>query len=153
MSSIDKMVHLIEGRWTEMDARVMAIRMEKWREIIVACNTSGMKKKEWMRIHNINSKTFYRKQKELRDYEMKKAGITPANTSAGQSPTGFFDLTAALSRQTKEISTPTGKRYDNCALQTNQPELMIQVGAYNLYIGRDVSEATLTTVLQVINHA
>ncbi len=35
-----------------MDARVMAIRMEKWREIIVTCNTSGMKKKEWMQLIN-----------------------------------------------------------------------------------------------------
>ena len=67
-------------------------------------NTSGMKKKEWMRIHNVSPKMFYRKQKELRDYEMKKAGITPADIPAGQTPTEFFDLTMALSRQTKEIS-------------------------------------------------
>ena len=136
-----------------MDARVMAIRMERWREIIVACNTSGMKKKEWMRIHNVSPKMFYRKQKELRDYEMKKAGVTPADIPAGQTPTEFFDLTMALSRQTKEISTPTGKRYDNCALQINQPELMIQVGAYNLYIGSGITESTLVTVLRAISHA
>ena len=33
------------------------------------------------------------------------------------------------------------------------PEIMIQVGPYNLYIGSDVSEATLATVLKVIGHA
>ena len=136
-----------------MDARVMAMRMERWREIIVACNTSGMKKKEWMRIHNVSPKMFYRKQKELRDYEMKKVGITPADIPAGQTSTEFFDLTTVLSRQTKEISTPTGKRYDNYALQINQPELMIQVGAYNLYIGNGITESTLATVLRAINHA
>ena len=131
----------------------MAMRMERWREIIVACNTSGMKKKEWMRIHNVSPKMFYRKQKELRDYEMKKAGITPADIPAGQISTEFFDLTTALSRQTKGISSPTGERYDNCALQINQPELMIQVGAYNLYIGSGITESTLATVLKVIGNA
>ena len=34
-----------------------------------------------------------------------------------------------------------------------QPELMIQVGSYKLYIGSGVTEATLTTVLKVIGHA
>ncbi len=61
-----------------MDARIMAMRMERWREIIVACNTSGMKKNEWMRIHNISPKMFYRKQKQLREYEMEKTGIMSA---------------------------------------------------------------------------
>jgi len=132
-----------------MDAKVMAMRMERWREIIVACNTSGMKKKEWMRIHNVSPKMFYRKQKELRDYEMKKAGITAADIATGQSTTEFFDLTRALSRQTTQM----GMQYENYASQIKQPELMIQVGTYNLYIGSGVSEATLATVLRVISRA
>ncbi len=138
-----------------MDARIMAMRMERWREIIVACNTSGMKKKEWMRIHNISPKMFYRKQKQLREYEMEKAGLTCADIPAGQKPAEFFDLTTALTRQTNEIPTQTWAESvnNNVSQRGIKPEIMIQAGPYNLYIGSDVTETTLTTVLRVIGHA
>ena len=137
-----------------MDARIMAMRMERWREIIVACNTSGMKKKEWMQIHNVSPKMFYRKQKQLREYEMEKAGITPADIPTGQKPAEFFDLTTELTRQTNKVPTQTCAEPIN-SIPQNQitPEIMIQAGPYNLYIGSGVTETTLTTVLRVIGHA
>ena len=137
-----------------MDARIMAMRMERWREILVACNTSGMKKKEWMRIHNVSPKMFYRKQKQLREYEMEKASLTSADKPAGQKSTEFFDLTTALTRQTSEISARAWTEPINSIPQKQiTPEIMIQAGSYNLYIGSGVTEATLSTVLRVISHA
>lgn len=137
-----------------MDARIKAMRLERWREIIVACNTSGMKKKDWMKIHNISSKSFYRKQKELREYEMELAGITAADISARQKPAEFFDLTTALTQERNEISTRIKKDPISSVPQKQiTPEVMIQVGSYNLYIGSGVTEATLATVLRVIGHA
>lgn len=137
-----------------MDARIKAMRLERWREIIVACNTSGMKKKDWMKIHNISSKSFYRKQKELREYEMELAEITAADISARQKPAEFFDLTTALTQERNEISTRIKKDPISSVPQKQiTPEVMIQVGSYNLYIGSGVTEATLATVLRVIGHA
>ncbi len=137
-----------------MDARIMAMRLERWREIIVACNTSGMKKKEWMRIHNVSPKMFYRKQKELREYEMERAGITTSDIPAGQKPAEFFDLTTALTRRTSEISAQTWvKPVSTVQEKQITPEIMIQAGPYNLYIGSGVTESTLATVLKVIGHA
>ena len=147
------MAHAKEGDEPGMDTRIKAIRLEKWREIIIACNTSGMKKKEWMELHNLNSKSFYRKQKELREYEMEKAGITSAETSAGKNAAEFFDLTQALTRQTKEIPVATGMRKDRCVIRMEHPELVIQAGEYHLYIGNGITEATLATVLRVISRA
>ena len=137
-----------------MDARIMAMRMERWREIIIACNTSGMKKAEWMRIHNVSPKMFYRKQKQLREYEMERAGITSADIPAGKKPAEFFDLTTALARQASEITARTWVEPVK-SIPQNQitPEIMIQAGPYNLYIGSGVTEATLATVLRVIGHA
>ena len=40
---------------------------EYWERIITECNQSGMQKKDWMKVHNINPKSFYRWQKILRD--------------------------------------------------------------------------------------
>ncbi len=136
-----------------MDPRVKAIRLERWRDIIVACNTSGMKKKEWFEIHNICAKTFYRKQKELRELEMKKAGIVSADNPAGQNARDFFDVTTALTRQTNAVSMQTAPGCNVSYPQMDQPELMIQVGAYNLYVGGNVKETTLATVLKVIGRA
>ena len=137
-----------------MDPRIKAMRLERWREIIIACNTSGMKKNEWMKIHNIDSKSFYRRQKELREYEMEKAGITVSDIPVGQKPSEYFDLTTALIRQTNDISTPIGiKDKNSVPSQMNQPELVIQAGSYHLYIGSGITESTLTTVLRAISHA
>lgn len=137
-----------------MDARIMAMRMERWREIIIACNTSGMKKIEWMRIHNVSPKMFYRKQKQLREYEMEKAGITTADIPAGKKPTEFFDLTTALANQTSEITARTWAEPVNSIPQKQITlEIMIQAGPYNLYIGSGITETTLATVLKVIGHA
>ncbi len=136
-----------------MDPRIKAIRLEQWRDIIVACNTSGMKKKDWLEIHNICAKTFYRKQKELRELEMDKAGIASTDIPAGQSAREFFDVTTALARQKNAVSTQTAPGGNVSYPQMDQPELMIQVGAYNLYVGGNVKEATLATVLKVIGRA
>ena len=137
-----------------MDPRIRAMRLERWRAIIVACNTSGMKKKEWMSIHNICPKSFYRNQKKLRDYEMKKAGITSTDMPGTEKQSEFFDLTTALTRQASEISAQTREK-PLSTVQEKQitPEIMIQAGPYNLYIGSSVTEATLATVLRVIGHA
>ena len=43
-----------------------AMRRERWKEIIKECNESGIKKKDWMEIHNINPKQFYKWQQKLR---------------------------------------------------------------------------------------
>lgn len=137
-----------------MDPRIKAMRLERWREIIVACNTSGMKKKEWMQIHNIDSKSFYRKQKELREYEMEKAGITTSDIPVGQKPSEFFDLTTALIRQTNDISAPVGIKNESSVFpKINEPELVLQAGSYHLYIGSGITESTLATVLRVIGNA
>lgn len=49
-----------------MDRVTHTMRREKWKEIIRACNESGMKKKDWLEANHINPKTFYRWQRKLR---------------------------------------------------------------------------------------
>ena len=49
-----------------MDKITHAMRREKWRAIIQECNESGMTKQDWLKAHNINSKTYYNWQRKLR---------------------------------------------------------------------------------------
>ena len=142
-----------------MDSRVMSLRAQKWKQIIVACNTSGMKKADWMRLHGISEKSFYRWQTMLRDQVLKEAEgnqpvISEQVTASERSPRqdlipGFVDMTALIAREDKYSTAVT----PNDPPKQITPELMIQVGSYNLYIGSGVTEATLSTVLRVIGHA
>lgn len=142
-----------------MDSRVMSLRAQRWKEIIAACNTSGMKKVDWMRLHGVSEKSFYRWQNILRDQVLDEVEtsypIVPEyravseKRQAGAVPE-LVDMTAIISQK------PGGKISTvQSAVPQKQitPEIMIQVGPYNLYIGSDVSEGTLATVLKVIGHA
>ena len=49
-----------------MERITHTMRREYWKTIIKECNESGMKKKDWLEIHNVNPKLFYRWQQKLR---------------------------------------------------------------------------------------
>ena len=133
-----------------MDSRVSELRLMHWKEIITECNNSGMQKKQWMELNNINFKAFYRYQKKIREYELER--MKPAKPNEYHPvPTGmqFADVTAELQR--------TDGTQSNCSRpdlkEDLHPEMMIQTGQYNLYIGKGIHEETLATVLKVIQYA
>ena len=137
----------------------MSLRVQHWKEIIVACNTSGMKKIDWMRLHGVSEKSFYRWQtlfrKEALDEATENAAISAEQAESlqrvqGQEMTpGFVDVTALITRK-EEL--PRSCQAGNQSEQLT-PELMIQAGRYNLYIGRGITESTLAMVLKVIGNA
>ena len=137
----------------------MSLRAQHWKQIIVACNTSGMKKVDWMRLHGVSEKSFYRWQTLFRREALDGAAES-STISAEQAETlqrvqrqemipGFVDVTALVTRK-EEFPKPFQE--GNQAEQLI-PEVMIQAGRYNLYIGSGITEATLATVLKVIDHA
>ena len=132
-----------------MDARVREIRMQKWEALVTACNSSGMLKKDWFAIHHVNPKTFYRYQKALRERALDVAGVTAQCSDLPS--TQFVDLTDAF-RGTEH--QPVQDQTNECWQTASQivPELVIQAGQYNLYVGSGISEGTLSTVLKVIRN-
>ena len=138
----------------------MSLRAQRWKQIIVACNTSGMKKVDWMRLHGVSEKSFYRWQTLLRREALDEAeGSTTIPEEQAESLEqrvqeqsmipGFVDVTALITRKEGLQRTfQTGNQSEQLT-----PELMIQAGRYNLYIGREITESTLATVLKVIGHA
>ena len=49
-----------------MERITHTMRREYWKTIIKECNERKMKKKDWLEIHNVNPKLFYRWQQKLR---------------------------------------------------------------------------------------
>ena len=136
-----------------MDPRIKELRLMRWKEIIVACNTSGMTKKEWMKANHVNSKSFYRMQKEIREYELAKMQLPQlSELNADRPGAQFVDVTALI--KAPDASHPTSNTDSaNRPGERMSPELMLQVGQYSLYIGSGITETTLKTVLGVIHNA
>ena len=144
-----------------MDSRVMSLRAQRWKEIIAACNTSGMKKADWMRLHGVSEKSFYRWQNILRDQVLDEVetsypivpdyvAVSDKRAAGAGAVPELVDMTAIISQK------PDGKTSPMLSATSQKqitPEIMIQAGPYNLYIGSGVTEATLSTVLKVIGHA
>ena len=62
----------------------------------------------------------------------------------------FVDMTAMISRGAEDASK---SQMDVVGQKQLVPELMIQAGPYQLYLGRGITESTLATVLKVIGNA
>ena len=54
---------------------------------------------------------------------------------------------------TRETETVRKSASESVVPKQITPELVIQAGRYNLYIGSGITESTLTTVLKVIGNA
>ena len=142
-----------------LDCRVMGIRERQWMDIITECNASHMNKKEWMKLHNISPKNFYRWQKVLRERALNKMEdygypILPryaegeCEASGREQVTDFVEITGIIGQEKEK-----GRTLVSAEKNQIEPELMIQIGSYQLYIGSGVTESTLATVLKVIGHA
>jgi hypothetical protein len=137
----------------------MSLRAQRWKEIIAACNTSGMKKVDWMRLHGVSEKSFYRWQNILRDqvldgvetsYPIVPDYVAVSDKRQAGAVPELIDMTAIISQKPGEKISPAQSAVPQKQIT---PEIMIQAGPYNLYIGNSVTEATLATVLKVIGHA
>ena len=131
-----------------MDPKIKQIRRDRWLQIIIAASNSGMTKKQWCDEHQISTKTFYHWQKVIREEEAEKfqqlslsytgesipIQINPGCTPAAQ----FCDL------------EPQQAWVD---ISTFHPEMLLQIGKYQMVVGNGISEATLATVLRVIGNA
>ena len=155
-----RMTYPKRGGESNLDSRVMSLRAQRWKQIIVACNTSGMKKVDWMRLHGVSEKSFYRWQTLLRRETLDEAeGSTTIPEGQAESLQqriqgqemipGFVDVTALV---TWKEGLPKPFQSGNQSEQLTA-ELVIQAGRYNLYIGSGITESTLATVLKVIGNA
>lgn len=131
-----------------MDPKIKQIRRDRWLQIILAATNSGMTKKQWCEEHQISKKSFYRWQKVIREEEAEKfqqmslsyAGnsvsipINPGCTPAAQ----FCDL---------------GTQPTWVDISAFRPEMLLQIGKYQMVVGNGISETTLATVLRVIGNA
>ena len=87
-----------------MDEITDEVRLREWGAAIAECNNSGMRKKEWCRLHGISEKTFYYRQRLVR---LAAYGMM---TEAQQEPEKiqFAELTPAVTNTSGQESGRPG---------------------------------------------
>lgn len=142
-----------------MDKAVMSVRMKKWAGIIQEAATSGLTKTEFCARKGIDRRQFFHWQKQIREYVLEN------NPELGlpAPPHGQMHQIREVNSQIMpalpvfcEI-TPREETHPAAAAQRPEisfnPEALIQVGPYQVYVGDSTSERTLSTILSVIRHA
>ncbi len=91
-----------------MDEITDEVRLREWGAAIAECNNSGMRKREWCRLHGISEKTFYYRQRLVR---LAAYGMM---TETRQEPAGiqFAELTPSVRRL---VDGKAGSRAQFCA--------------------------------------
>lgn len=147
-----------------MDKDVRAVRMSHWKDIIMKACSSGVSKSEWCRENNVSLRQFFYWQGVIRKQELQslngvidESGSVPmiSPKSASHHPaicedSSFVELPIpSVEAKTSEepIATQTSSARSGCL----NPEIMMQVKGYQLFIGDNVSERALRTVLKAID--
>lgn len=84
-----------------MESKTHAVRHAFWEKVVAECNQSGMRKIEWMNLHNINPKSYYYWQNKLR---IEKADQLACIQSADKK--NFTELTAPV-KTSETVSSVT----------------------------------------------
>ncbi|MCD7833635.1 MAG: hypothetical protein LUH00_06580 [Lachnospiraceae bacterium] len=149
-----------------MDGSTYLIRFEYWKRIVIACNnrTPGMKKSEWLEQNGINRHSFYNWQAKIQKAAAEEISIKQHSSDHGD----CFDITDSLSQPSAvalqaDRSVSVDHDSDNQSVFASAsckspssvftPELMIQVGKCQIYVGDTVRGQTLKTVLGVLANA
>lgn len=109
----------------------MSKRAEHWRNIVAECENSQMKKSDWLELHSINPKTYYRWHRQLKimDDEIE---------------------------QTKEVNTD-GQFGELCPVpQTDKYAIsstVIHLGNTEIVIDNSMSEDFIAKVIKAISNA
>lgn len=107
-----------------MDKLTNELRRQYWTNIIKECNTSGKKKKDWLKEHNISDKTFYYWQRIIRNQVV----------SDKENPLVLLE---------EPNETPL----------KSSPSVSISKKDIHIEINEDISDALLLKIMRALNNA
>ena len=131
-----------------MDKQAARIRFEQWKQIILEANKASGSKREWCQKNGINEKSFYYWQKKIRSQ-----AISSFEETSRQTPAVVAD-----SRVSTFVELPFTYEHQFCpetkdAALSGSPEIMIQLNGCRVFVGSNITENVLGTVIKVIRNA
>ena len=114
------------------------VRKQQWKQLIIACNNSGMSKKKWCAENGINEKSFYYYQKILRNELLEEYTEEPLRPS-------FVDVTSNL-QPIPNVAANSGVHQSDM-----HPDLVIRKGDLVFEISNTISPDLLRMLGGIIN--
>ena len=117
-----------------MDEITDEVRLREWGAAIAECNNSGMRKREWCRLHGISEKTFYYRQRLVR---LAAYGMM-TETQEENADIRFAELTPPVSRP----ALPSQGEGKPCAV--------LCAGAVRIELNEGISETLLKKLIGAV---
>ena len=141
-----------------MNEMLRRARDAKWVQVITQCNRETAEKQitkmEWLNSHGVNAKTFYKKQKELRDclLETMVSNDGEAAAASVQRNSSFVEVPAFCSNNPYEN---VGVDHSvNASVSSGwSSDLTIKTGGISIEISNSISPVLLSFVREVLAHA
>lgn len=123
-----------------MDQITHEVRRKNWAQIIEACNSSGLTKAEWCRQNGINQKSFYYRQKQLRQETF---ALQPTAQASLTEEVAFVEL--PLPEDVPLKSKPARRGF--------HPDAVIRTPSLTIEMTSQVSDEILALIREVLRHA
>lgn len=137
-----------------MNQKAALIRADQWRKTVYECINRDPKlsKRQWCQENGVKFRSlmYWQHKFQMEAIQLMESleVSLPIKEEASNIP-AFADMTPQLEALRTE-QEPVPQDPESPALT---PELMIQAGSYRVYVNGSVREATLETVMRVLNHA
>jgi len=125
-----------------MDQCTHDIRKQQWAKMIQQCNSSGLTKREWCRQNGISTKTFYYRQKQLRN---EAYCALAGKAQPEQVPSTQVEFA--------EIELPSSESLSMETVSEFHPDAGIRTCTMTVEVSSHASKEILRLIRALINHA
>lgn len=134
-----------------MDQSAYNISLQRWEALIYEANASGMRKREWCRLHGIGERQFYYWQRKIRKKAISQFQQGSDGTTLSVKEPAFIELQPPVADEPAQVDGKTA--IDGRWANERQEDLVLRFGAYEIQVAGPETEDTLRMVLKVIRDA
>ena len=138
-----------------MNETIRQARLSYWARIIAQCNRESAEqhttKQDWMKTHDINSKSFYRKQKEIRELLIESAS-SGSELPEGLKPSSSF-VEIPLIAPARVSEKPSNSRCQAVSGYAEPAGLIVRYGDVTMEISNNASAELLAFAKEVLRNA
>ena len=129
-----------------MNDTAYEIRLRSWIDAVYEANSSGMSKKDWCEMNGISTRSFYYWQDKVRRYlaETELSDESAIDTIPVRDGINFVDITDQLTVKDSPADV---------VRNAFEPDAVLVIGKYKLYIGKTTSRDTITKVMKAAANA
>ena len=131
----------------------MELRIKKWIPVIEEQAKSGMSKEEWYAMHGINRTSFFRWQKQVREYLLDQCVAQPSQHPSSIPSNNEVCFVELPSTQDSPVRMAGQRCEETIRACGAHPSISIRCGGFSIDFNDGVDEKQLSVVLRVLKYA